>query len=321
MTSITKSEFPTEGDPDSYVLFMSTLLAAIERDGYMLVDTNRCSGDPLLKISDMLGARQLHARSDEQGVVGENVNEVDPTWRENPGEYRGVGNDEFEFHTDGTFVAGVGVDRPIVILLHCVEPAFHGGVNLLIDGGRFYESVCRDDPHLALELHKAQFTFCRDNMVATNQSIFCELDSARVGLRWRFDQAVYGSPHALNALRAFHASYIAPSSPDVEVQLAADQVLIIDNTRIMHARTACSGRRRVRRTWIADPTTQVSDNLRSRQDIPRALLPLRAYAALRGIEPAASGLGRRVGIRSAWLRQFPQRRDHVPWLTRQNSRS
>jgi hypothetical protein len=275
-------EFPTRGRAKDCALFADVLLTEVQQNGYALVDAHRCSEDPLLELSSFLGTRQLHARANEQGLVGYNEDEIDPTWRDYRREYRGVGNEEFELHTDGAFIHGPGVDRPIAIMLHCVEPAVHGGVTLLVDGQSIYRHGYNRDPGLFTELRKSQFSFCRDNMVAANQPIFADVNYSRVGIRWRFDQTVYGSLQALDVMRTFHTEYIARSAPDLEVRLDAGQVLVIDNTRMLHARTGSAGLRQMRRTWIADPTVAAIENLHHRLDTPRGMLPFRTYAKSAG---------------------------------------
>jgi hypothetical protein len=256
----------------------STLRKAIETDGYIVVDAGHVA-DPLVVLSGLLGVRQCHARSDAHGIVGDTTSYMDASWREYQSEYRGVGNAEFEFHTDGSFIYGPGLDRPILVLLHCVEPAQQGGVNLLLDIQSIYDEVASEQPLMQHELSLPQFTFCRDNLLAANVPVFARYDSSKVGIRWRFDPAVYGPESALKVMRAFHREYIVNSQP-VEVHLRANQVLVLDNIRMLHARTEATGSRRMRRTWIADPLVARTRNLSERSDTPRALRPLDSYLPL-----------------------------------------
>jgi alpha-ketoglutarate-dependent taurine dioxygenase len=251
---------------------------SIRECGYALVESGGYAGDPLIAVARLLGPRQLHARADRDGITGNDSEGLDTTWRSYRSEYRGIGNDEFELHTDGSFLHGPDVNPPIALLLHCVQSASDGGVNLLVDGTRLYRDVAQQDANLLARLRARQFTYCRDDMIAVDQPVFADRGSGRVSLRWRYDRAVYGRTEALEALHTFHRDYVASKRADAEILLTPGQILVIDNIRMLHARTSASGPRKMRRIWIGDPASWEVWNLDDRTDVPRALAPFQHYA-------------------------------------------
>lgn len=299
--AVTAHESGTVAEADRRVV-----ASAVERDGFAVVEVDAAGKDPLLVLADALGRRQLHPRGNRLGIIGSIVGdgggqEISPAWRDHLDEYQAVGLKDLGCHTDGSFMDGPGVGPPALLGLHCVKPADAGGESLLVDGGSLFEAVRRADPGLLRELCRPQFTFCRDELVAVDQPVFRHRGSTAVSIRWRFDKAVYGTKRALEALRAFHDTYVSRATA-AEVTLQAGQILVIDNLRMLHARKQSHGARTLRRAWIADELREPVANLTDRDTHPRAYRLFDFYQPLpdrRRQMPPAMTLGAKVTLDDA----------------------
>src|SRR3990167_2534074 len=105
---------------------LSLIQAAIEAAGFCVIRVWDHSVNTIKQIASLFGTVQLHIRSDKDGVVGgEEPNTK--IWEKYKDEYKGVGNDEFHPHADGSFIQGlmvydrfsVKVKPPKILLLQC----------------------------------------------------------------------------------------------------------------------------------------------------------------------------------------------------------
>ncbi|MFC5720114.1 TauD/TfdA family dioxygenase [Streptomyces gamaensis] len=298
------------------------LAEAVSRDGYAVAEVrppgrDTRDPDPLVVLADALGRRQLHPRGDRFGIIGtvtggdgREGHELSPAWRDHVDEYQAVGPKDVGCHTDGAFIDGPGVAPPALLLLHCARPADAGGESVLVDGATLFDTVRQADPRLLRELMREQFTFCRDELVAVNQPVFRRRGRTAVGVRWRFDKAVYGTRGALRAARAFHDGYVR-TAPRTEIPLRRGEILVIDNLRMLHARKESRGQRVLRRAWIVDAACEPVANLVDRSAHPQAYQAFAFYQPLPrgpGREPAALSLGVKVAVDGGLI---PCRADHA----------
>ena len=164
--------------------------------------------------------------------------------------------EEQPFHTD----AGD------LLLLYCVQPALHGGRTRLANAASAYAKLAEDSPHSAqLLLEPWQFdrkgrpgppTFERriiDRPDGGPLSCFHLPGTARLTLQ---GQADHETSRRLEALAAFDRALEDPEN-NISILLAPGDCLIVNNSRVLHARTSYTDGSKPRllfRCWVDIPS-------------------------------------------------------------------
>lgn len=135
-------------------------------------------------------------------------------------------------HTDAAYRP----DPEDLIALFCVTPARDGGDTLLLDGRAALTSAHPSDVD---EYRRPQWRWSlpeafRDGRSATGSEPYPVLDTGGK-VRWRADNLEI--PDRLRGLAGRTAGRLASHPDVVRIRLAADSVLLCDNTRILHGRT------------------------------------------------------------------------------------
>lgn len=177
---------------------------------------------------------------------------------------------QFEYHTDGSYLVDPHDVR--YVLLFCETPAAHGGETLLLQAT---ELIAWLELHCPASLKRLQapvrFLVDRALPGAPASDIVEAPALRRVGQdwlvrlhRWRMFQAVGGDQAALRALQDLGAAF-DDLSPTARFVLQPGDILVIDNTRVLHARTAFdeppppAPRRTLLRLWAGNaPKMQTS---------------------------------------------------------------
>ena len=181
----------------------------------------------LLKLSDYFGKIIHHEHSNSQGIVP--ISPVD-----NYPEYVNTTTADLSLHTDGAFT----IIPPKVIAIQCEIAAKSGGLTKLIDSKLVYEHLKRTNPVELLTLFNSDaITVKRDKKKAT-KPIF-EEHYDRLILRFRADNAahIFVQSKSFAAFKLFE-NFVNNIDNQIIFKLAENQILIIDNTRILHGRTA-----------------------------------------------------------------------------------
>lgn len=160
-------------------------------------------------------------------------------------------------HTDEPF----RYTPPGIIAFHCVRPAPEGGATILIDGFRLAEAVRERDAgafHL-LAMRPQSFERRVDGgfeLVCHARAIALDPGGRIAGFRFAERSA---SPPRLepDEIEAFYrarrllAGLVADPAFRIERRLAAGELLLFDNHRVMHGRTALAGPRHLRQCSVA----------------------------------------------------------------------
>ncbi len=181
----------------------------------------------LLKLSNYFGKIIQHEHSDSQGIVP--ISSV-----ENYPEYVNTTTTDLSLHTDGSFT----ITPPKVMAMQCEIAATSGGFTKLIDGKLVYEHLKQTNPVELLTLFSPDaITVKRGNRKAT-KPIF-EEHHGRLIVRFRADNAAHISVQS-KSFAAFKLFESFVNNPDNQVifKLRENQIIVVDNTRIMHGRTA-----------------------------------------------------------------------------------
>ncbi|ADJ47539.1 hypothetical protein AMES_5714 [Amycolatopsis mediterranei S699] len=139
-----------------------------------------------------------------------------------------------EWHTDAAYR---DVPEDLVALL-CVRPAADGGVSRLLHQRHARTGL---DADVVTALRQPSFSW-RPPAVFGGGSIrqFPVLASDTV--RWRWDNLEVARPH--NAVAASFREHLAAASGALDLPLQAGDVLVFDNRRVLHSRTAFTDPRR-----------------------------------------------------------------------------
>jgi len=145
-------------------------------------------------------------------------------------------------HTDSQDVRGAAAD---VQVMACVQAASEGGETLLLDAWALLSTLEHADPRL----YEALF-----DRVRRFRFVFGDLDGPTVAVRGG-RLCFTHTPHPQDDLGARLAPFL-DATPTVHLRIEAGQILLVDNHRMLHGRTAFRdpGRRFVRLlVWTRRP--------------------------------------------------------------------
>ncbi len=199
----------------------------------------------------LLGIISMHFGSIRGGSFWDKYFEViyDPS-NPTPGRSLARTATEFPLHTDGSFET----NPPKYIALQCIQNDVEGfGVSVLVDSWKLIPQLS-DDSRAVLE--KSSFLFSRfsSGKEVRAFSPILKSQNGQFIIRYRNDRNFTLTPpddRARVALAEFHTLL---NSPDLreEIFLMPGDILVVDNQRLLHGRTALSGKKRrvLRRLWI-----------------------------------------------------------------------
>lgn len=181
----------------------------------------------LLSLSMIFGTVKKHNRSDETGISLITPLEGYP-------EYLATTNLEHPIHTDGPFEK----DPPKIVALQCEIASMTGGLSKILSANAIFEYLVRNEPAGLRALFDSEaFTCARDNQIYTT-SIFKVVEN-RIQMVYRYDQIVRVSikPEAEDAFKLI-IQYVNSTDNQLVFRLQPGQILITDNTVILHGRTS-----------------------------------------------------------------------------------
>lgn len=187
-----------------------------ERISLALADVGRFFGAPIFhKLSDAAGVHPI------RGIPGYP-------------QYANTTSAGLLLHTDGSFE----VRPPKVMLMYCESPADYGGLSLICQAGDIYAHLEREHPSALAGLFRPDaFVICRDDRRAS-RAVFTRVgDRIHMTFRYGHDVNLQIHPEAKSGFKAI-AAYIGDPANCLEFGLAPGEVLISDNTRVLHGRTA-----------------------------------------------------------------------------------
>jgi hypothetical protein len=154
-------------------------------------------------------------------------------------------------HTDGAFEA----DPPKILALQCEIAAKDRGYSRILSGEILYEYLVHKSPESLLALFEADaFSIMRGNK-QLSRPIF-ESINQKIYLAFRFDKSVTTFVKS-QAQEAFNLAVDFMKNPlnQLIFKLRENQILVADNTRVLHGRTAFTGHRKLNRLWLDGSST------------------------------------------------------------------
>jgi len=194
----------------------------------------------LLNLESDLGFIIPHNLSESDGIY-----EVAEHGSENSS--YGKGHSLQPPHTDSPFRPS----PPAIVAFQCVRHAPIGGETILVRGDEIYAYLSRHNP-LGLEaLTSSLATAWRSNF-RREVSVFCRTSKGfQIAFRRDKSAGMQATGAAADALDEIE-TYVNNPSRQLRLPLRSGQILVLDNTRVLHGRTAfppgCG--RMLRRLWF-----------------------------------------------------------------------
>jgi len=263
-------------DPGTLTRSIPHLSKQIEGRGFALLEAWDSQPETFKYMAQHFGQLQRHIRGDEDGIVSV---AYEKSWNSSLSEddassiqqedFQSYSADYVAPHTDGTFIHGMNLNAegkvirvlpPRLVGFQCVQPAESGGELILVDAKKVLLALMEEKPELISILFRPGcISFCRDDQLALDMAVFGRMpDVEQWAVRIHFDKRVFTSSWSYEAVEIAYKQYFDNPQYAVKIALKSNQILLIDNRRVLHGRSIYQvyGGRNVRfhrRLWIGNP--------------------------------------------------------------------
>ncbi len=208
-------------------------LGHVARYGFARLTGGPTNSGSLLKIVDLFG----YVRETNYGKWFEVRTEINP----NNLAFTSLG---LQAHTDNPYRD----PAPTLQILYCLENAAEGGDSQVVDGFRAAERLRDEDPDgfACLAKHCARFEYKGSNgvhLLARRPMIELAPDGELIGVRFNNRSAAPITDVPFDEMERYYAAYrrfgeiIDDPAMAVSFKLEPGESFIVDNTRVLHART------------------------------------------------------------------------------------
>ncbi|MFA3919516.1 2-trimethylaminoethylphosphonate dioxygenase [Ruegeria hyattellae] len=212
-------------------------LAAVAEYGFARLTGGPVEPEALLRVADLFG----YVRETNYGRYFEVRTEVNPSNLA----YTGLG---LQAHTDNPYRDPV----PGLQILYCLENSAEGGDSIVVDGFRAAQRLRADNPEgfALLAGHPARFEYSgSDGVCLRSRRPMIELapDGELVAVRFNNRSSAPFVDIPFDRMEAYYQAYrqfaaiIDDPAMGVAFKLEPGESFIVDNTRVLHARTGYSG--------------------------------------------------------------------------------
>ena len=211
-------------------------LAAVRRFGFAKITGGPTESGALMQVAALFG----YVRETNYGKWFEVRAEISPTNLA----YTGMG---LQAHTDNPYRDPV----PTLQILYCLENSAEGGENTVVDGFRAAERLRNEDPEgfALLTRYCARFEYAGEagvRLQSRRPMIELGADGALLAIRFNNRSAAPITDVPFDAMEAYYDAYrrfaliIDDPAMAVSFRLNPGESFIVDNTRVLHSRTAFS---------------------------------------------------------------------------------
>ncbi len=212
-------------------------LAAVRRLGFAKLTGGPAKSGALLEVAALFG----YVRETNYGKWFEVRTEINPSNLA----YTGLG---LQAHTDNPYRDPV----PTLQILYCLQNSAEGGDSMVVDGFRAAERLRDEDPRGfgLLSRHCARFEYAGSKgvrLTARRPMIELAPDGELICIRFNNRSAAPVTDVPYDDMAAYYAAYrrlgeiIDDPAMEVRFKLAPGECFIVDNTRVLHARSAYAG--------------------------------------------------------------------------------
>lgn len=245
-------------DSDPASLAWDRVSDRLSQDGYCVIAAEGNAIDDIFNLTRACGQIQNHELADASGIT-----EIHhQTGSENAGFYRAIDATPLRPHTDGTHLDTVFVGEtesylvgpPKIVILQTVRKADQGGDTTLIDVQRIARDIVRFQPHCLEELTQSVCSYFRKNNKALHVPLLYRANSNWYWLRLHTG-SIQLSASGSSAVQSF-IEWLKHEHYSVQFKLQDNEILLIDNLRMLHARSGFmptnedGSYRHLRRTWV-----------------------------------------------------------------------
>jgi hypothetical protein len=233
---------------------------ALEVRGFALLTLPDSEITTFKAVASLFGPIQRHARNRIDGIT-----EIAGNVPSTKGQVASC--IEFFPHTDGHYLRGMArtnngkftcVQPPHLFLLQCIKQAPEGGINVLVDGAKILRAMIERDKKLIGPLFSGKGTaILRGEHLACDVPVFNPLSPKRYALRFSYDRDFFCASPLKEIFAKFNAHYVLNQQYSSYHLLKPCQILIADNERMLHGRTAFVGERVLRRIWIHKKSSEM----------------------------------------------------------------
>ena len=229
---------------------MIQIMKNVEDNGYCYVKEFGLDNEEFIKLMDKSG----HPLFSSHFGLYENLEPATHNTFNKHTDQLGYTNDRIDLHMDQTFIE----DCPPFQALHCIKRAESGGSNMFVDIRKISNMLIEYFPNEAYLLTHQPILFHRKQkeyekkletpiIKPDEKGKFKQVRSSYFTLA-PFDLPFDKMIPYYNAYNRFHKLIRNPES-QVQIQLDPGDVIIYDNHRMMHGRTAFTGYRLIKGTY------------------------------------------------------------------------
>lgn len=253
--TITKTSFNSDFDVNEATLKISNFCSIKDEEiyllyktfnqfGFVLVDCTSAQDflDELEALKRYFGRVIRHKRSDDNGVSAIKVTPGLP-------DYFGTTNEDTGLHTDGA----CSKTPPKIVIFQCQIPSQQGGETQLLSCKLLYKQIIHLNSELVAKLFDPNtFTIIRDEEVKTN-CVFAYGENNKIFTIFRANGNAKVSVADESKEAFLLARKITKDKRNIlQFKLKKNQILIIDNTSVMHGRLSfpINSKRKLNRLFL-----------------------------------------------------------------------
>ena len=208
----------------------------------------------LLALNKFFGSVKRHHRSDKNGIVsvknlGNSLATTAPI---------STTNQMHPMHTDGS----ADIYPPKIVTMQCETPSKNGGFSQIVYGESVYEYLTENHPQELQKLFTHPVTVTNLGGKTDTRSIFSE-NKGRMSITFKADSVVSTEiPPQIEKAFNIIKKYVNDPKNQFIFQLKANQILLLDNTSVLHGRTSFPENevRKLNRLWF-DGISEYTEHL------------------------------------------------------------